>query len=720
MIANDTDMVHKYTYDSLNRVTSYTDALGSSETYTYDNNQDMVKKVDRNGKAITYTYDGLHRMLTEKADGVSNSWTYGLTGGVLTETNDNAVKTYTYNAYGLPSTESTKIGSDIYKINRFYDTRGNNNKDHYYKNGTVYEKRQYVYDNNNRLSGVGIATGTSETYTRKVTYYYDKNDNLSSAHYDNNTYDVYYYNAANLIHCMDMVDKTDESKLEHLVYRYRLDGNMSGKTEEYNGYTTTTAYTYDSTGRLTKENVVSNGETFGIAYTYDKAGNRKTMTLSGYAGRSSEEYSYDKNNRLTSSVQNYGTTSSYTDYSYDKNGNQIKIEKYSKNNEGVFKLGIVSAMVKSNTGIEKFTYNGLNQLTGYESITGQYNGKAGLKAEYKYMVNGYRLSKSVNGLETRYLWDKDNVVAELNDMNVISQKYYRGCNLICDDSNNYYMHDIHGNIIEIYRGNNKYCNDWYIYNAFGTNKYFDDTSAPNKWGYCDQLKDLETGNYYMRARYYNPDTGRFISEDTHWNPSNMIYGDRTFEEDETKYPDITASLQAGNLYGYCLGNPIKYIDLDGFTVWVLGSNIAAQFGFKVSTGTGLCIDSNFNVGVVDMVSVSTGTSAGISLSESLSIIDTDSISDLNGASMEIGASISPIVIGPISFGGGYDATISLSGNNVKGSIYTISGSVGVGVADVHAQITYSKVQEGWRYVILQVVGGTSVRQLYSFIESFVS
>ena len=70
----------------------------------------------------------------------------------------------------------------------------------------------------------------------------------------------------------------------------------------------------------------------------------------------------------------------------------------------------------------------------------------------------------------------------------------------------------------------------------------------------------------MRARYYNPDTGRFISEDTHWNPSNIIYGDRTFKEDEIKYPDITASLQAGNLYGYCMGNPVRYVDTNGKVV----------------------------------------------------------------------------------------------------------------------------------------------------------
>ncbi|WP_308698859.1 hypothetical protein, partial [uncultured Thomasclavelia sp.] len=150
-------------------------------------------------------------------------------------------------------------------------------------------------------------------------------------------------------------------------------------------------------------------------------------------------------------------------------------------------------MHKKDIGVKKFTYNGLNKLTGYESIIGQYNGKVGLSAEYKYMANGYRLSKNVNGEETRYLWDKNNIVSELNDINVISHRYYRGYNLVCDDSNTYYMHDPHGNVIETYTGSNKYCDDLYIYNAFGTNKYFNDTGETDKWGYCDQLKDFETG-----------------------------------------------------------------------------------------------------------------------------------------------------------------------------------------------------------------------------------
>ena len=156
------------------------------------------------------------------------------------------------------------------------------------------------------------------------------------------------------------------------------------------------------------------------------------------------------------------------------------------------------------------------------------------------MADGYRVSKTVNDLESRYLWDNDDIVADMNGNNVISHKYYRGVNLICDDSNNYYMHDSHGNIIETYVKGDNYCYNWYRYNAFGTNKHFDDTDdvrAGQPWGYCDQYYDWETQNYYMRARYYNPASSRFITEDPIKDGSNW--------------------------YSYCNENPIKYIDSNG-------------------------------------------------------------------------------------------------------------------------------------------------------------
>ena len=83
----------------------------------------------------------------------------------------------------------------------------------------------------------------------------------------------------------------------------------------------------------------------------------------------------------------------------------------------------------------------------------------------------------------------------------------------------------------------------------------------------------ETGTYYLRARYYDPRIGRFTQQDTHWNTSNMIYGDnpQKINEREDKLglktysyaPQISAVVQSGNLYVYAVGNPVMYADEDG-------------------------------------------------------------------------------------------------------------------------------------------------------------
>ncbi|MDO4302234.1 MAG: RHS repeat-associated core domain-containing protein, partial [Clostridia bacterium] len=85
----------------------------------------------------------------------------------------------------------------------------------------------------------------------------------------------------------------------------------------------------------------------------------------------------------------------------------------------------------------------------------------------------------------------------------------------------------------------------------------------NPWGYCGEYRDKESGLIYLRNRYYDSSTGRFMTEDTHWNVDNMIYGDRIFKDDEIKYPDIMSMCQSINLYGYCFSNPVNYYDKKG-------------------------------------------------------------------------------------------------------------------------------------------------------------
>jgi RHS repeat-associated protein len=69
------------------------------------------------------------------------------------------------------------------------------------------------------------------------------------------------------------------------------------------------------------------------------------------------------------------------------------------------------------------------------------------------------------------------------------------------------------------------------------------TNSP--WGYTGESHDIEAGLVYLRARYYEPGTGRFIQEDSY-----PYFGE--IEEPLTR-----------NLYIYGKGNPLKYTDPSG-------------------------------------------------------------------------------------------------------------------------------------------------------------
>ena len=116
---------------------------------------------------------------------------------------------------------------------------------------------------------------------------------------------------------------------------------------------------------------------------------------------------------------------------------------------------------------------------------------------------------------------------------------------------------------------------------------FEDTDT-NPWRYCGEYFDVETGTIYLRARYYNPALGRFLAEDTHWNSGNMVYGDNPQKINERKdplglntytlLPDTNAIRQSANLYAYCGGNPVMYMDSTGEIFFLVTAVIGAVVG----------------------------------------------------------------------------------------------------------------------------------------------
>lgn len=131
-----------------------------------------------------------------------------------------------------------------------------------------------------------------------------------------------------------------------------------------------------------------------------------------------------------------------------------------------------------------------------------------------------------------------------------------------DEVPTYYHYNAHGDVVQLTNSSGTVTKD-YTYDAFGVEKNASASDA-NPFRYCGEQYDDETGNYYLRARYYSPGVGRFTQEDTHWNSGNMIYGDKPLRLHAYTYsPQITAIAQARNLYFYALNNPIAYQDASG-------------------------------------------------------------------------------------------------------------------------------------------------------------
>jgi RHS repeat-associated protein len=123
-----------------------------------------------------------------------------------------------------------------------------------------------------------------------------------------------------------------------------------------------------------------------------------------------------------------------------------------------------------------------------------------------------------------YIWGADRVLAKYDLF--AGQEYY-------------YIYNGHGDVVQMVQANNGEIVNQYAYDPWGNFDKKDETVG-NPFTYFGQTYDETTGLYYLRARYYDPTTGRFTQEDP--------------------------IKDGGNWYGAFNGNPLKYIDPSGLKV----------------------------------------------------------------------------------------------------------------------------------------------------------
>lgn len=156
-----------------------------------------------------------------------------------------------------------------------------------------------------------------------------------------------------------------------------------------------------------------------------------------------------------------------------------------------------------------------------------------------------------------YVWDGENIAAEL-EIGREAVYYQRGIGLIAAESGNeseYYLKNGHGDVTGVYSTQTNSLKKSYAYDPFGSivnpeniNEILpEDPNDTNPYRYAGEYYDRETGNYYLRARYYAPSYGRFTQ--------------------------IDPIRDGTNWYIYCDNDPVNRVDPTGLIPWEQAADI---------------------------------------------------------------------------------------------------------------------------------------------------
>jgi RHS repeat-associated protein len=136
---------------------------------------------------------------------------------------------------------------------------------------------------------------------------------------------------------------------------------------------------------------------------------------------------------------------------------------------------------------------------------------------FKYDPFGRRIEKSSSSGTSIYAYDGDNLVEETNGTGAVVARYSQGLNIdeplamLRSGTTSYYQADGLGSLTSLSDTSGVLANT-YTYDSFG-NLVASSGSLVNNFQYTGREFDSETSLYYYRARYYDPGTGRFLSED---------------------------------------------------------------------------------------------------------------------------------------------------------------------------------------------------------------
>ena len=509
-----------YGYDAAGHLTSITDALGGKVSLTVDGAGQQTAIANPRGDTTRFTYDSLGNLATQTdpAGGVT-TFAYDA-GGRLTARTDPRGITVTsgYDADNRLTSTSFPGGS----IAQTYDALGRR-----IAMTDPLGTTTFSYDAASKVTAVAAPQGI-------VAYAYDAAGRRASMTVPGSRTVGYGYDAGNQL--TSLTDWLGQAS----SFIYGADGMLTGMSRPGG---LQTSYGYDAADRLTSVNNDGPGGALKhFSYTLDASGNRTSVT----SGAGTESYTIDALNRITSATYPNGDK---VTYSYDAAGNRTSQTVNGVTTSSTYDAG--GRLIQA--GATTYRYDAAGNLVGAgaDSFSWDWAGRlagataGGTTSSYSYDGDGTRVAVQLGPNSTSYLWDRQSSLP-----------------VLVDDGSHGYLQSPSGGVLEQLTSGGAAAALYPLPDALGSVRGLANATgglagstdydvyggvrstsgSSGIFGFTGQQTDA-TSLLYLRARYYNPVLGRFVSPDT-------------------VFPNAPGT-PGYNLYSYVANDPTRLADPTG-------------------------------------------------------------------------------------------------------------------------------------------------------------
>ena len=490
-----------FSYNNMGWLTQVTDALQGTSQFQYNANGQVTQAIDAMNCSTTYNYGTANQLLTVSDGGGTYSYAYTPIGSPATYTDANGITSaFTYNDNDELTHIAYSNGAfENYVLNANGEVTNESNN-----NGNI----SYLRDM------LGMITGITDMFGNQTKYEYDQIGNPLKIVYPNNDSTEYWYDLNGQI--------TDVFFNQNFMakYYYNAMGQLSKDSLRNGRYS---LYQYDAIGRLIEKGQYNNtGSLFARnQYTLNNMGNITT------------------DNALLPMQPNVSNQIVTNAYSYSNDNCQVSAtgNTFSRDNNG-------NRTATAGTNTESYTFAQNNLLTSFT--------KKGNTQQFLYDNGGNKVRDTKNGQVTRFVNDNflglSTPLEERNASNQLQVSYILGPGgvpIARDSAGTYlfYHFDAKGNTLAL-SDSNANITDTYAYDPFGDySLHTGSTQQPFEYlggyGIQHQVENL----FYVRARFYDAQQGRFLSKDP-------IAG-------------AAGNTQGRNQYVYGFDNPLMWNDASG-------------------------------------------------------------------------------------------------------------------------------------------------------------